>query len=423
MKKSSLRKVLVAVLLSVGLLAGCDSSGSSDSGTFFTGNGSLSSSLSTGGGPATVSPGTGTPVDFTPGGGDNPLPPGVVYDGFLYVSSPFAGDISALGFDVTGFLSVIEVEVDGTIPAAVVPSPDGRYLYSLSAFGKSIRIYAIDEATGALNFLAPQLDLGQNATGMVFSPDQQFAYVASPNTQQPGETEANDILTFSVADDGRLTQVGTSQPAAARIRDIAISPDGAHVYISNDTNVQRFDVDPVTQIIAGTPVDTLGGPTGGGGIEITNDGNYLYLGSGGDQSIYQYTVQPDGTLTPNGTLSVPNGPGFLELHPTLPVLYDQGQDLVRTYNIGTGGVLQSAGPDVSTGLSGLISLYVEPSGRFLYGVSDLSNSLVIFSIAPAGPGQGTLTLLGPSSDAVNATLSDPRQATGVLNREANEIRL
>ncbi len=425
MKKSSLFKVLVSALLSIGLLAGCDSSGSSDSEPFFSGNGSLSSSALSAAngdrGPVTVSPGTGIPVEFTPGGN---TPPGTLFEGFLYVSSPFAGNISALGIALDGFLSLIEVEHDGTIAASVVPSPDGRFLYSLSAFGHSIRVYAIDQNTGALEFLAPQLDLGENATGMVFSPDQQFAYVASPNTQQPGETEAHDILTFSVANDGRLTQVGTSVPTSGRIRDIAISPNGANVYVSTDANLQRFDVDPISHIITGAPVDTPGGPINGlGTIEITHDGNFLYLANGGDGNIYLYMVEPNGSLLANGTVPVPGVLGVLELHPSLPILYVSGQDLVRTYNIGTGGTLQTAGADAPTGLSGLSSINVEPSGRFLYAVSDLSNSLAIFSIAPAGPNQGTLTLLGPSSDAVNATLSDPRDAASVLNREIPEIRL
>ena len=173
----------------------------------------------------------------------------------LYMASPAGLTVPSDAVAVyarngaTGALTFVERETASTAnPRSVAVSPDGDHVYlaSGSAFGK---VTAFDRAmpSGLLSFIEEELDGGggvdglANARSLAISPDGAHVYVAA-NGAPLGEEDAvtvfsrnavNGQLTFVEAQFDNVGAVeGLEDPVA-----VVVSPDGDHVYVAaRDTN-------------------------------------------------------------------------------------------------------------------------------------------------------------------------------------------
>ena len=263
------------------------------------------------------------------------------------------------------------VHVDGTAngldgPRAVAVSPDGAHVYVASFDDDSLALFSRDAPTGTLTPGTVLVDgVGDvdglnGARGVATSPDGAHVYVAASR---------DDAVAVFARDpaSGSLTFVQRRKNGAGVLeslngaRGVAVSPDGAHVYVVADPAdaLAVFARDPATGALtfierkknATDGVDGLDGPYA---VTVSPDGAHVYVAAFDDDAVAAFTRDPAaGTLT------------FVE----------------REKN-GTGGI---------DGLDGARAVTVAPDGKHVYVAGSLARAVAIFARDPAS---GALDLAG-----------------------------
>ena len=184
-------------------------------------------------------------------------------------------------------------------------TPDGKSAYVTGNSGVSVidTQKAQNPATQAsalvntITFSGPTFSSA--TTGIAFTPDGKFAYVAQFNggTVSVINTATGAVVGSPIVAD---TVVGPAGPMG-----IAISPDGKSAYVTTwlDKTVAVIDTQkaqtPATQ--ASAVVNTLTVGLQAGGIAITPDGQFAYVANWGDATVSVIALAtlsslPDGTL-------------------------------------------------------------------------------------------------------------------------------
>lgn len=194
----------------------------------------------------------------------------------------------------TGELDFIEAQFDDTAgvdgiqgAAAVAVSPDGAHVYVAAAFEDAVAVFSRNVGTGALTFVEAErdgvagVDGLARASGVAVSPDGAHVYVAGTDDNAVavfGRNGTTGALTF-VESVGGLGNAGT----------IAFSADGAHVYVAATNSVFNsgnwlavFSRNATTGEL--TLVETLGDGVGGvDGLQgatspaVSPDGAHVYV--------------------------------------------------------------------------------------------------------------------------------------------------
>lgn len=176
-----------------------------------------------------------------------------------------------------------------------VLSADGSKLYLLYSSDTSSKILKIDIATGTLestDVFSPSIVAG--ATGMVLTPDGSKLYVISYN--------AAEVDTVQTSDGS-----ATSQALGASARDIAISPNGSTVYISEaqqDTNFYIATIDIGSSNFDDHSIDLGTGVSEPDTLYVSSVGDKFYVGNTGDSSLRVYDTNSKALLS-TLTLSSP----------------------------------------------------------------------------------------------------------------------
>jgi cysteine-rich repeat protein len=247
---------------------------------------------------------------------------------------------------------------------AVAVSPDGAYVYGAAIGDDAVAVFRRDPGTGALTFVERQRD-GENgvdglnrARGVTVSPDGAHVYVAS--------TGDNAVAVFARSTStGRLTFVevlldghgGVSGLAGAY--GIAVSPDGAHVYVASDgaNSVAVFSRNAVSGRL--------------GFVERQHDGTNGVFGLSGARAV---AVSPDGA----------------DVYVT-----GSGDDAVVVFRRdATTGALtfveqQKDGVGAVDALDGAAGVATSPDGVHVYVAAERDDAVTVFTREPA---TGALTL-------------------------------
>jgi 6-phosphogluconolactonase len=201
--------------------------------------------------------------------------------------------------------------------------------------------YYIDESMGTLlPFQSGPFASGSSPGFIAISPDSSFAYVL---------TGDNTVWVYAIdATTGALSPVATN-PVAVRAVQITVNPDGSVAYIPVLPNgIFGFSINRSTgefTPVPGSPFTTGSDPFA---VTLNPAGTFAYVAANGAAQIDAYSVDKT-----------------------------------------TGGLAPIAGSPFSGGYASLGSLFVDPTGRFLYEGSGLnSNSISAFSI---DSGTGVLT--------------------------------
>lgn len=322
----------------------------------------------------------------------------------------------------------------------VAVSADGRSTYVASADDDTITVFRRDPATGELTWSACFRDATRSATGctsvagldgargVALSADDASLYVAA------GEGDAlaafaRDTATGALAYAGCLRDAESVVAGCVKAqglddpRDVAVSPDGATVYLGSATDdaVAIFRRDPATSGLAFSAcvrdvthsgagcakADGLDGPRG---VAVSPDGAWLYVASRDGDSIASFRRAADGAVayetcfrdTENAAAAACapvqglDGPHGVAVSPDGRSIYfpSETDDTVVTFQresgtLAYGGCLRDIGqpgtgcPTVE-GLNGARQVDVSHDGASVYVAAADDDAVVVFDRAENG---------------------------------------
>jgi DNA-binding beta-propeller fold protein YncE len=279
-------------------------------------------------------------------------------------------------------------------------SPDGSALYvGLAGFSpfEEVSVWSRAPGTGTLTFL--QFELG-GRIGVRVSPDGLYVYADR-------QIYARDLLT------NEITLVGTSPPGAPG-NGIALSPDGAHFYTTGLGQLLAWTRDAVTGKLtfADGERDGSGGVDGLAGasdLAVSPDGLHLYVAARGDDAVAVFArntgtgavtfveVERDGVGGADGldgALQVAVSADGANVYVTAP---DEDAVAVFARNAGTGALTfveaERDGVGGTEGLARASYLVVSPDGANVYVGTDRPTTLNDLTIFARDAGTGALTYL------------------------------
>jgi uncharacterized repeat protein (TIGR01451 family) len=235
-------------------------------------------------------------------------------------------------------------------------SPDGKHLYTAAKSDNGVGIFARSAATGQLTYLgirvdgSPQppltIDGLAGASAVAVSPDGAHVYVA-------GETDDAVAVFSRNATSGLLTFVEARKDGLGGVdglngaRALALSDDGHHLYVvgSVDNAVAVFSRNATTGALTFVEakfdgVGGIDGLAGAAGVSLSPDGEHLYVAGEGDSAVAVLARNPlTGALT------------------ALPAAFD-----------GVAGI---------DGLAGVRAVVVSPDGEQVYGAGAGEDALAL----------------------------------------------
>jgi 6-phosphogluconolactonase (cycloisomerase 2 family) len=286
-----------------------------------------------------------------------------------------------VAYAVFGSLTFVEFEKDGVAgvdglngASEPVVSPDGAHVYVATQIPDSaVATFSRNASTGALAFVEVDKDgVGgvdglEDARELAISPDGASVYAVSGATDDGvaafSRNASSGALTFVEAEEDGVGVVD----GLAQASDVAVSPDGDHVYVTgeDDDAVATFSRNPSTGALTFVEqqkdgVNGVDGLDGASGVAISPGGAHVYVGSETDDAVATFSRNPStGALT------------FVE----------QQKD-------GVNGV---------DGLDGASAVAAAPGGAHVYAVSNVDNAVVTFS---RNPSTGALTFVEQDKDGV-----------------------
>lgn len=305
---------------------------------------------------------------------------------FVFAALPGTNQVVAYREDPnSGVLTAISGSpfTAGTAAQFVIIHPSKKYLYVANSGENDISLFDIS-SNGALTEVTPRTPTGATPALLAMDSAGGFLYAA--------DAGSTDIAVFSInSGTGALTAVGSPFPIGMLPLNMKLSPSGSFLYVTGGTGlVEAFSV-------SGGVLTALGSFQTDGispyGLAIDPAGANLYTGNFGSNSISEFTIVSDGTLSPLsdsplGGASL-TAPFSLLVDPSGKYLYvanDLSSGNVAVYSIGAGGALTIlTTPTFGTGGQPDF-LVTDPDGKYLL-VGSQSGSIQVFKLN----GDGTVT--------------------------------
>ena len=299
--------------------------------------------------------------------------------------------------------------LDGARRAAI--SSDGRHVYVAAETDNGVGVFARNVTSGALTLLEVEREttLLDGTSSVVVSADGRHVYATSHDDDAVVHFDRDDNPVSPTF--GQLTRIdavqsGTTLDGAA---DLAIAPDGRHVYVvastSNTLVVLSRNLGTGTLTSAFTISDAVATPlAGAAAVAVTPDGRHVLVAAAGEDSLLSFTrnlstgalaiadVETDSTrLDGAGALAVSPDGGYVyvtgEVGNTLAV-YDRhpGSGLLGFKD------LEQDGVGLVESMNKPRGVFVSPDGRTVYVAGEgTDDSITIFDRVTSGGGQGTVT--------------------------------
>ena len=235
-------------------------------------------------------------------------PPGT----FVYVTNFISDDVSVIDTATN-----TEVDVDGNpgngitrirvgnAPSGVAVTPNGAFVYVASYFDNNVSV--INTAT---NTEVARIPVGSAPHGVTVTPDGAFVYVTNQNSNN---VSVIDTATNTEVDvDGNPGNGITRIPVGNAPSGVAVTPDGVFVYVVNqviDNNVSVIDTATNTEVdVDGNPGNGITRIPVGSlplGVAVTPDGAFVYVANVNSGNV---SVIDTATNTVTDTVTAGNGP-------------------------------------------------------------------------------------------------------------------
>jgi 6-phosphogluconolactonase len=334
---------------------------------------------------------------------------------FLYAAIPSANQINAYREDPNaGVLDELTVSpiVAGQGVRSIAIHPSNKYLYAANAFEDDISVYDIS-SSGALTEVVPttgRAPTGTSPSLVAIDPAGQYLYVAN--------LASNNISSYSIDSTGTLTAVpGSPFQVGSGTLNMKVSPSGNFLYVSVAVGIVgstgSIEVWPLSNGALTTPaggIQVISTGTSPYGMAIDSSGNYLYVSNFGDDSISEYTINSDGSLTSIATvgagLGILSGPVNMLVNNAGTYLYvaNETASTVVAYAIdSSNGSLALLPTDYSATANASPSfLAMDASGNYLFVGNNSNPEIESFSVDTSS---GVLTAVYSYPQGGNATTS------------------
>ena len=288
------------------------------------------------------------------------------------------------------------------------------FLYAVSGVDGKIVTYGIDPATGALIRVWPSVSTGGVPAGMIATPDGRFVYVSNAGS--------GNISTFRVdSDHGALTATNapvSSESSRTQWTNLAVAPSGTHLYANNagSDRIVTFTIDPANGMLVAVGALVFS-QRQYIRMSIAPDGRHLYtltvsLPNNVPASLALYSLDgATGALTAGAVLTLTHEAEQFAIDPVgrfLYVLSNGNQDpidptvIVTPYRIDpiTGQLSPSGTPTTVASNGGQLAL--EPTGKYAYLLDDNNFSPADDRVASLAVDQSTGTVTEIGSPVLNA---------------------
>ena len=300
--------------------------------------------------------------------------------------------------------------------------------------GGGIHHAILDTAQGTLSD-AELVAKAESPTFLTIHPNGRWLYAVTREPNQKG-----GVVGFEIADDGKLTQLGSSATTPAGPCHLTIDPSTKCLLVAcyssgcvtahplaNDGSVQE----PACVIQHKATESTAGKqtPPHAHYVQVDPQNGIAYVADAGLDKIMLYNLDADqAQLTPHDppfvSTSAGSGPRHLAFHPNRKFVYVNGETtgvaMAFSYDANTGSLspLQelSTLPEDFKGKNTTAQIEVHPNGRFLYVSNRGHDSLAIFEIAS----DGKLKTLGHHPSGGKTPRNFAVDPTGTLLLSANQ---
>ncbi len=226
---------------------------------------------------------------------------------FLFAGQASAAGIQAFSVASNGGALTALGGVAGTTgtPLRMAEHPSGKFLY-VAEGASGVDVFSI--STGGVLANVQNVPLAA-ANGLAVS--SKFAYVADGT---------NGVDAYSIdSTTGQLTAVGGAVAAGNNPSNVALSPSGAFVFVTNrdSNNVSAYTADATTGAL--TPV--TGSPFGAGtnpvAVSVDPSSRYVYVTNRGAGSVSIFTIgsSPAGKLVSGGVANTGSSPNDVLIAP------------------------------------------------------------------------------------------------------------
>lgn len=343
------------------------------------------------------------------------MAPAAQAKGTAYVVGSGSNTVAAHSIGPAGGLTAVGGPVaTGQTPRSVVVTPDALFAYVSIVGSDNISVFSVGQ-NGALTPVTT-VSTGANTDpfGMAITPNGVFLYAANQGS--------NEIAGFTIAANGNLVPVPGSPFAAAQIKNVAISPDGLHLYASTGTGVRAYDIAQDTGALTANG-GVIAAGTAPEGIVTSPDNLFVYVGNTGSDNINGYSIGPSGSLTPIGTFATGDVPRTLAITPDGRFLYSANfgvGDNVSGFAIGSGGALSPAPNSPYPAGTQPFGVDAAPNSANVY-VTNFNNNLASSVFAYSIAGDGALSSLSGSPFASGVNGSEYQSIAITPNQGPNAL--
>jgi 6-phosphogluconolactonase (cycloisomerase 2 family) len=286
----------------------------------------------------------------------------------------------------------------------VTLEPTGQYVYVANYGSANVSEYSI----GPGGILAPvgagavATGTGPNGVTLDHANPNRFAYVANYGD--------STVSQYSIGPDGALQALGTPIATGPYPSSIVLDATSSFAYVANfggPNSVAPPGPETISQYLVNpngtlTPMTKATVPTGGGPAAIIVDpaGKYVYTANSIDNTVSQYYIGNGGGLTPIAPATQTGGRPFgLAIDPKSKFLFvaNSSDGTISVFPIGAGGALGTILPPVAAG-AGVSSVTVDATSTYLYATNRGTTTISQFTI---GAGGGLTPLVPPTAPASN----------------------
>jgi 6-phosphogluconolactonase (cycloisomerase 2 family) len=314
---------------------------------------------------------------------------------YLYVAIPGSNEIVVYREDPnSGILTQLvgSPVTAGQAVQSIVVHPSGKFLCAANTGEGDVSIFTI-AANGGLTEVTPRTVVGTAPTLVAMDSAGSYLYV--------GNSGSFNISVFSINATGAtptLTPVtGSPFPIGMSPINMEVAPSGGFLYVTGAGAQSGFiEVFSLSSgILTSLPTSPFNTGANPYGLAIAPSGGFLYTANNLDDSISEFTINSDGSLSQfaNSPFGQPYpGPFSLLIDKSATYLYvaNQASTFVTAYSIGSNGALTGlTNSPFATG-SGPSVLATDPGGKYLFVGNQKTGSTTIQSFS-LDPGSGTLT--------------------------------